>query len=321
MDPTTTPTWLRWLARGREDDPRVAHDLELLAATYGPGAAAPPDRSAAVAHDVQLLLATYGPSGGEAAAAGRPAVGAHLQRYRVLYGLAAAVLAVVVLADPVARPRTGLTEPFGSAGVTDDAPADPAGPTAEALPDLSTEFGDDFALDVVPTEPSPPPSIVSVPPSPPPSGTEVPLRIVASGYASATGGTPLEQPPPEDGLPVGAAAGNTTKMSFVRLSGTATLLRLGLVGAPGANVNETGAAVKLCRINESGVWEAHRGIELANAPTYDPDDCVLANVAADGAWTFDLAGRDDRTSPIGFALVPGVAVSDTFQVTFSPAPH
>jgi hypothetical protein len=319
MVTTERPAWLRVLARGREDDPRVAHDLDLLAAAYGPGAPEAPDRATTTAHDLELLAGAYG-EGGTATTtpAGRPDVLAHLRRYRVLYGLGAAVLAVVLLADPVPGPGGGFA---AGADAFSTVPAREPGETEPALlPDLqSPVFGvpGEFAVDPTPHGVAPE---ISVPVAPPPSAgddeDEVPLRITASGYASVFGGTPVEQPPPEDGLPVAATGGNMTKLSFVRLSGTATVLKLAMVEGTGANLNETSAAIKACPITEA--WQAARGVPLADAPAYDAATCVLANVS-DGAWTFDLSGLLERGRTNGFALVPGVSQADTFQVTFKPA--
>jgi hypothetical protein len=320
MGSTERPAWLRLLARGREDDPRVAHDLDLLAAAYGPGAVARPDRTTAVAHDLRLLASTYGrgtATTGEGTGVGRDEVLTHLRRYRVLYGLALVVLAVVVLADPVPGPGGGFAgadtlAPFASGADSGVASPELVPSVESPVFGVPSEFGFPESSDEVPE--------ISLPVLPPPSAStsddgDVPLRITSSGYASVFGGTPLEQPPPEEGLPVAATAGNVTKMSFIRLSGTAPLLRLAPAEGTGANLNETSAAIKACRITET--WEPERGIGTADAPSYDAENCVLANVV-DGVWTFDLAGQADRGGTNGFALVPGIAAADTFQVTFRP---
>jgi hypothetical protein len=145
-----------------------------------------------------------------------------------------------------------------------------------------------------------------------------PLRIVGSGYASATAGTPLEpvSNPSATGLPV-ASEGTDTKRSFLRLTGDDSVLRLKLATDPGANRFEPVAAVKACPITAAS-WEPARAMTFSAAPAYD---CMIsvagARDAATGEWTFDLHPFLGDALARGVALVP--ASRGMFQVTFAPS--
>ena len=141
------------------------------------------------------------------------------------------------------------------------------------------------------------------------------LTIVRSGYASATGGTPLEQQPPNGGLPVAATAGNDSKRSFIELAGEGTQLRL-KQATDGAIQPET-AVIKVCVLN-SADWKAERGQALNSSPSFDP--ACSTGLVSDGVWTFDLSSFSASDLKRGLALTPGAGTALTFQVVFEPVP-
>jgi hypothetical protein len=153
------------------------------------------------------------------------------------------------------------------------------------------------------------------------SGTTVPttsgsVTIVDAGYASSTGGTPLERIPANGGLPVASASGQHLKRSFLHLAGSGPFLRLRL-DAGATNVNADMAEISACAITES--WQPTRGGTLAAGPAFSSTDCTPGVRSADGTWTFDLSKTSHGpTNPDGFALVPTTATVSTFDVTFSP---
>lgn len=312
----------RTIVRDNASDARVLGDLERLAAAYGPAdgpGEAPQDPAVG---DAELLASAYGADAAGPSEPLQAAIATHIRRNRTAYGVAAALVAVLALVDPVAKvtaPRQGDTVAFGSQAPTQSAVASTAsalpGPTGIApQPAFEALFPVDPATFAAPAtfESSPPPAI-------PPSLVDLldPLRIVDSGYASVTGGTPLEQPPPGDGLPVTAAGPIATRFSFVRLAGTAPVLTLRLVTDSGAGVNESGAAVSACKITDP-TWTGERGVPLSEAPPYDANGCVAGAAGEGGVWNFDLSARGDRADPAGFALVPSPDAGAPFQVVFSP---
>lgn len=166
----------------------------------------------------------------------------------------------------------------------------------------------------------PPAATPTAEPAPPPvaSRGRARLSVISSGYTSATGGTPLSGPEvPEDGLPVGARLGQVDKMSFLRLAGTGTSLRFGLVEDPGANQLEQVAAVEACPITEEDWSIDEPGAPPSQAPAYDSTRCVAGERESDGSWMFDLAVLAPLEGGSGVALVPVVDGASTFQVTFS----
>lgn len=157
---------------------------------------------------------------------------------------------------------------------------------------------------------------------PPPSfddGTadEEPLTLAATGWASASGGTPLaDAGVPEATLPVGTRLGQPDKVSFVRLTGGAT--ELVLTEEPeGRRDTPTGdaPAVQICQIEEPG-WEEAGGQSFDDAPSWDAESCVAGVGGDDGRWVFDLATFADPADPRGFALVPTDEAPVDFQVAF-----
>jgi len=144
-----------------------------------------------------------------------------------------------------------------------------------------------------------------------------PLSITRSGYASVTGGTPLEQQPPENGLPVSAAGGQVAKFSYIALSGAETTLRLKPVAATGGNVNGDRAGIRACLITTPG-WEPKRGTSLSSAPKFDATACATGVRGSDGTWSFDLLDFGNVSASNGLAIVPVADPTLEFLVTFRP---
>ncbi len=139
--------------------------------------------------------------------------------------------------------------------------------------------------------------------------------IVRSGYASATGGTPLEQDPGSGGLPVAATAGNDNKRSYLQLSNRVGALRL-RQSADNA-IQPDGAVVKLCPLDKPD-WKPTRGQALSGSPTFS-SACATGS-RTDGIWTFDLSSFTTDEFNNGFTLTPGPGTGTTFQVVLEPTP-
>lgn len=139
------------------------------------------------------------------------------------------------------------------------------------------------------------------------------LRIVASGYASGevTVGDPAV---PDDGLPVGTGARGASRISFVRLAGSASILRLVLVEDERAHRLADLASVLACPI--TGEWDAVRDQPMSDAPPYDCAQGVVGSRPDARTFEFDLSALAPAAGGNGFALVPG---ADTmgFYVTLS----
>jgi hypothetical protein len=142
----------------------------------------------------------------------------------------------------------------------------------------------------------------------------MPIAVVASGYASSLGGTPLEQDPGGGGLPVAATGGNDNKRSFVRLTGDETVLRLQEAAEGG--VRSDAGGVKACAITAD--WTPARGQALDAAPAFDVNNCATGIRDANGLWTFDLSSFGPVRDTKGFALTPAAGTASTFQVVFGP---
>lgn len=184
----------------------------------------------------------------------------------------------------------------------------------------STSSGDSFAAsDVAPTS-APDSASPSFDDSAFPSsssGAEAEpesLAIVASGYASATGGTPLEQDPGGGGLPVAATGGNDNKRSFIRLSGGATTLIL--QESTTGSIRPDAGGVKACALTSDYV--PARGQALSAAPTFDVGNCSTGVRDGSGRWTFDVSNFQPLAESKGLALTPAAGTASTFQVVFGP---
>jgi hypothetical protein len=300
------------LLRDNDADPRVARDIELLSAAYSEEAIADAavDAEQARERDLETLLAVYGEA--DAGSTVLPVVVRHLRRYRKPYILAAVVLGVLLFRQPVPAPIEAAEEatqiggqvqvgasdlaPAGSSESFAPAPASPldlGGPVVEEPPVFEAPL---------PATAAP---LVVVPPA---------LRIEISGYASALGGTPIEQAPPGNGLPVESTAGSVTKYSFVRLSGGGTLLRLRMLSDDGASLNDAAAGVEVCHLTSAG-WKPQRGVARSDAPAYD-GDCMAGTRQGD-VWSFRFA-LDNPVGGNGWAIVPVTTANGTFRVTFAP---
>lgn len=147
-----------------------------------------------------------------------------------------------------------------------------------------------------------------------------PLRIVAAGWASSTGGTPLAtsetEGVPEGTLPVGTRVGQTDKVSFVRLAGTAASLVLAEDAAGRRGSAFETPPVELCPVTDEQ-WDEGAAQPMSAAPAHDPERCATAQQRSDGTWVFDLVAFDDPTDPRGFALVPSADAPIDFQITFA----
>ena len=146
-----------------------------------------------------------------------------------------------------------------------------------------------------------------------------PLHIVTAAWASAQAGTPVAATGvPEGALPVGRRPGFAQdKVSFVRLAGTATSLKLlPHTDATGQRSAES-AQIQACRITSPG-WSEAQAQAMADAPTWDCGVAVQGVRAGDGSWTFDLTVFPDRAGANGFALVP-VGDALDYQVAFTIA--
>ncbi|HVM06985.1 MAG TPA: hypothetical protein VM345_00860 [Acidimicrobiales bacterium] len=257
----------------------------------------------------------------------------HLRRYLPYYG-AAALWAFLMLAM---APRGG-DDPAQFAGANYRGSGVPAGrvsQTTGAAPTIPPSFDamaatpgpsafsyfDDEAFAGDASAPSEAPAFATAdslpsefPAAPYEShATAEPLRIVKAGYSSRTGGTPLEQEPPEGGLPVVNAGSETIKRSFIALAGHETVLRLRLVDHP-SNVGAAQAIVRACPISVDE-WQAARGATFANEPRWSSDPCARGERLDDGVWTFDLSQFGDPETWRGFTLTPGPGAP--FNLTFS----
>ncbi len=237
----------------------------------------------------------------------------HVNRYRTLYAAATVVLAVLLLRNPVPLPVDELAEETTELPRADTAATD-IGVFPEVAADAATApLEPTGAAETSPFEPANTDTSFEAPRVPPAPAV---LRIAASGYASTFGGTPLEQPPPGDGLPIEALADSTTKYSFVRLSGKGRVLRLRMLNDDDASINDTVANVQACHITTAN-WAPGRGMATADAPQYDTSNCIQGTRATDGTWSFSFV-LDDPADRNGWALVPVLTNDGTFRITFAP---
>ena len=337
------------------DDPRVMRDLEFLAEQYGPGdAPALPPRETDAAEDAAVVGAgDAAGAGAGVAVAAAPAtpfddpfvdrfvrVSVHVRRFLPYYLGAAMWIFVMLLIQPRADTKdefdafnafpaetTGLapaaqsaesafpdevdSAPFADIGATPSASGAFTFEPAPAVADTFTSGGFDAGSSEFSTAP-----IDEGAEDSPLVADSDPLTIVKSGYSSATAGTPLEQEPPGNGLPVAAAAGQVAKRSFVGLAGDETILKLKLVDDP-SNLGAEQAVVRACPIVVEE-WQGARGQAMEAEPLWN-EPCVDGKRGDDGIWTFDLSTFGKPGDMPGFALTPGSdAAGASFNLTFDP---
>lgn len=275
-------------------------------------------------------------------------VSVHLKRYAPFYAGAAVWALAMLLIQPVGRDGAA-TEVAGGPGFAGTSSVEVATASADSpVADLNADaigapvfenqtgaaafskadsaFGDftesEFSSapsDAGATTPTPAPTFDE---SPAPtfddtefaSDDEDGLTIVRSGYASRTGGTPLEQDPAGRALPIAVSAGNDSKRSFMELAGTGTLLRL-KESADGAIRPET-AVLKACIATSE--WKADRGQSFDAGPTFDP--ACSTGARFDGVWSFDLSSFTAEALKKGLVLTAGPGTALTFEVRLEPTP-
>lgn len=266
-------------------------------------------------------------------------IGRALARYRPVAVTVAIILVVLAV---VGGPRGDTLRPLGSApppvAAAPSAPASADTATAETTvpagavgtSDSSTTFdssspspsgsSSDFSSDFSSSSPSggaPEPTFdfsdddgTSVSPS----ASAAPLMIVAAGWASTAGGTPIGSTGvPEGTLPVGKRIGQVDKYSFVRLEGEQKVLSLA-VNSEGERTTTGTPGVSICQITEEG-WAEATNVPSDAAPEYDEATCVPGDPGDGTTWTFNLLTFTAPDDPRGFALVP-TGDSVDFQVTF-----
>lgn len=226
--------------------------------------------------------------------------------------------------DLAGGPTGDVADPVG-----DDAPAAPSpspapaavpirsSPAVTGSPRTPTAAADGGAPSARPSAPAPVPFDDGAGDAP---GGSTPLRVVAAGWASTTGGTPVAGSPaervPEGSLPVGARIGQTDKVAFVRLAGDATALVLA-EDADGRRGSEfESSPVQLCQVTDAG-WEPGGDQAMSDAPAYDPDVCAPGQQAGDGTWSFMLALFEDPTDARGLVIVPSADAPLDFQIAFA----
>ena len=142
-----------------------------------------------------------------------------------------------------------------------------------------------------------------------------PLTIVAAGWASTGGGTPLGSTGvPEGALPVGKRIGQVDKYSYVRLEGEQKVLSV-KVSPDGARTTTGAIGVSICQITE-GEWAEGANVPSDAAPAYDEATCVPGDPGDGTAWSFNLVTFSSPTDPRGFALVP-TGESIDYQINFA----
>jgi hypothetical protein len=266
----------------------------------------------------------------------------HAKRYAPFYAGAFAFFLAMILIQPVGHRGGGSDEAFAQTpqrsrvvatsnnnALTNSEPDTAAAPTfdnfgASSVTSSGGAFNSDaeaeFGASPIRREPTPSTGETDFPSTPGSSfsdevddDTPEPLEITASGYASRTGGTPLEQVPANGGLPVSSAGGQEVKRSFIRLSGDELILRLQL--DPSAQNVADVAAIKACPITDED-WSAKPNQAYDASPAFG-ELCANGTPGADGVWTFDLTEYAPISKTNGFALV-AAAGNPTFNVVFKP---
>lgn len=348
--PLTVPLGVHVRLIRNNDDPKLIADLERLAGAESV-AIAPPE---VIEADVERLAAASVTSRADVPIddpfVRRFVQGSiHLRKYAPFYAGAGLWLGAMLLIDPVGggrgdvadtvaapRARAGIAAPVAATSVAEVAASDvdvdtvgapvfdsfggstfdsaDAGEFADfgssdVAEDTSTDFAfddadesfDDSEFETFEDEEEAEPE---------------PLTIIESGYASTTGGTPLEQPPAGGGLPITTAGGNTTKYSFVRLSGGKTTISM--QEAADGNLNSATATLEMCPLTTAS-WTGGSGKAMSAAPAYD-SFCAKGTRSDAGVWSFDLLDFAPVEGSNGFAIVPGTGTAATFQVVLNPMP-
>lgn len=232
-------------------------------------------------------------------------------RYQPVAWAAIAIVAIAFFfpgrPDPKPEPVAFTPAPFAPAITPPTtAPAAIAPPAPPAVPVPSATFSPPVTTFM------PPPASTFTSPTTVPA-TEEPLLVRGFGWASSLSGVPSNDVP-EGTMPVGSRLGNIDKVSFIRLSGTATSLSLHEDTA-GAREALGAGLVVACQITDPG-WEEKPDQALADAPAWQANSCV-AGEESDNTWVFDLSRFADIAGQAGFALVPAPDAPADFQVTFT----
>lgn len=206
-------------------------------------------------------------------------------------------------------PSSSSSSSFGSSSSFDSSSSS-SSDTSDFSSDSSSSPSSDFASAPAPTFDFSDEDGTAASPS---AGAE-PLTVVAAGWASTGGGTPIGSTGvPEGTLPVAKRIGQVDKYSFVRLEGDQKVLSLA-VNADGARTTTGTPGVSICQITEAG-WAEATNVPSDAAPDYDEATCVPGDPGDGTTWTFNLVTFASPSDPRGFALVPSGDAVD-FQVTF-----
>jgi hypothetical protein len=302
------------LLRDNAGDTRVVEDVAALAAIYDETGVAEASESARQTRldDLALVAALFERSADEDDGPWLPRLVTHAKRYRTYYVVAALVVGVLLFRSPEPLPLLGGGDEANTIIPTVDSQRSASTTPTVLDPPL---FADAESLTLpffgVPSE-APAFNAPTPAPAPPPTA----LRLAQTGYASSLGGTPVDQEPPGNGLPVEAIAGRVTKYSYARLSGGGNTLKLKALTDDGASLNPGEARVQLCQITTKG-WRPSRGTSATDAPAYAPGAC-LEGALKSGVWTFTFSSVYDPLQTNGWAIVPYLDGNVTFRVTFSP---
>ncbi|MEY2424483.1 MAG: hypothetical protein QOI61_55 [Actinomycetota bacterium] len=292
----------------------MREDIDALARAYDDGAVAASADSMreARAEDFALLVDEFAVEAPSATPWWRSAAD-QVIRYRVYSVTLVVVLAIILLRSPVPLPAAGgdsdATHAIPTADRTQVVETAP-GPPLEITPTESFDFalpGLDSFEPVSETPSAEPPPVVAPPAT---------LRFTQTGYASALAGTPVDEQPPANGLPVESLAGRVTKYSYARLSGGGTVLRLRALTDEGASMTADNARVQLCQITTPG-WAPKRATPTSDAPAFS-DACLEGRHGNDGVWAFTFSSVNNPLEPNGWAIVPITSGNATFRVTFAP---
>lgn len=143
------------------------------------------------------------------------------------------------------------------------------------------------------------------------------------------GSVPAPNTVPENGLGVGAAAGEPDKVAAIGIlldappgaTVDSLVLTLKETEANGSNINTGAAKVVACPITD--FWAGVKNGDFVNRPNCDEGQAIAGKRAADGTWTFDLTvlamAWVDPTSELtqnGVLLREAVEPPISFQTSF-----